>query len=456
MLLKHILNEVRSNARLNPRVSINSIIRREYDKAEQLSIGIKNSFVSFTRIEKLGINPKSKYNTPIGIYCYPSEYVLEQTGHDDERPMSDLPFAGSSPYGNVFNVRGNIIRIDTLSSVDYSTYLSKLEEICSRKFSHVETIKDAVKRFSNESHTSAKFPDLDGGRLWYVIKCLAELISMHVEINSSNIWSNLFRLIGVDGVVDMGSGIIHTSEPTQAVIFNLQSIINNIRVENKYSSFDKNKTNEKQDIINQITSTTMLSSKLSYYIYRHPHLFKYVKDQDARTKMLQQHSSLLLYLSNITKEDFLTSLVSSHLAMFKAMSYINRKNKYSRWDMISMYGKESFSEEIYRIHINEFKRLSNVANKVGKLLTENDVIKLINDVNITHSDTIMDILWSFPNSDQILRLLFDKYTEYVMYLYDGRSSNLRPNQRQLVKHLVEEKMAGKERNSKKDTNNVIA
>jgi len=70
-----------------------------------------NLYLSFTSIEKLGINPMSTYNTPIGIYAYPASYVLSMTrggGRDDDTlwsPDQDLPFAGEKPYIQVFTAR---------------------------------------------------------------------------------------------------------------------------------------------------------------------------------------------------------------------------------------------------------------------------------------------------------------------------------------------------------------
>ena len=31
----------------------------------------KTQYISFTAIDKIGINPRSTYSTPVGIYCYP-------------------------------------------------------------------------------------------------------------------------------------------------------------------------------------------------------------------------------------------------------------------------------------------------------------------------------------------------------------------------------------------------
>jgi len=32
--------------------------------------------VTYTNVDKVGINPKSKYNTPLGIYFYPLDWTI--------------------------------------------------------------------------------------------------------------------------------------------------------------------------------------------------------------------------------------------------------------------------------------------------------------------------------------------------------------------------------------------
>ena len=122
---KQYLQEARKNPELNPKISVNQEIISHLDNAKKLSgTAVKNSFVSFTQIDKLGINPSSKYDTPLGIYSYPAEYVEKQTGKD--KPMSTLPFAGSSPFANIFSVRGNIVDLNNLSNRDLQQYYEKL------------------------------------------------------------------------------------------------------------------------------------------------------------------------------------------------------------------------------------------------------------------------------------------------------------------------------------------
>ena len=106
--------EARKNPDLNPKTPINDIISSAVDNTTDEIAGTKNLFVSFTAIEKIGVNPLSKYSTPIGIYAYPGEYVKSHVG--SAGPMTLLPMAGEQPYANTFKAHGNIINLATISS----------------------------------------------------------------------------------------------------------------------------------------------------------------------------------------------------------------------------------------------------------------------------------------------------------------------------------------------------
>ena len=67
------LKEARRNPELNPKTSINQEIQDYVDSSTE------PAFVSFTSLDKLGINPNSVHKTPIGIYAFPASYVLEKT-----------------------------------------------------------------------------------------------------------------------------------------------------------------------------------------------------------------------------------------------------------------------------------------------------------------------------------------------------------------------------------------
>jgi hypothetical protein len=57
-------------------------------------------FASFTDLPKLGINPQSEYDTPIGVYAYPIGYTYRK--FTDTSGKFGVPFAADSSYIHIF------------------------------------------------------------------------------------------------------------------------------------------------------------------------------------------------------------------------------------------------------------------------------------------------------------------------------------------------------------------
>lgn len=231
--------EARKNPEQTPKHAINDIVIAATRETDSSVADTKNLFVSFTSVDKLGINPGSEYKTPIGIYAYPAEYVVDTVG--EYASIASLPFAGTSPYVNLFNASGNIINIATITAADTRKYYRKIADLWVQlSGKDWKTSVDNVEDYTNDAGSKAKFPDYPGGQLWYVtMQAAEELFSKAWNTTPVVAWNKLFRSIGVDGVVDYtpegGTGIIHTNEPTQAVFFSVNSIENVKRYDNKYS-----------------------------------------------------------------------------------------------------------------------------------------------------------------------------------------------------------------------------
>lgn len=229
--------EARSNPSQNPKTYINDVFINLLDQTTNTVGGIKNLFTSFTEVDKLGINPKSKFNTPMGIYAYPVSWVVKTLGR--ERSTGTLPFAGDQPYVNVFNATGNILNVATVKQSDLSPYYKKIAQVWATHFG--KDIKQAtadIKNILADAATDAtvKTP---GGKFWFVTMTVANDITTGSS-KPMMTWAKLFRQIGIDGVVDCGTNgagksIIHENEPTQAVFFSVNAIANNKRYNNTTS-----------------------------------------------------------------------------------------------------------------------------------------------------------------------------------------------------------------------------
>lgn len=127
------LDELRSHPEKNPKVSAISALER-YEGRDDI-------FISFRDIEKLGINPGSTYDTPIGIYAYPLSAVLGgRTAEDFESPESifaktmnhHVPFAGDKPFIHVFSVKsreGIVWDMKAYSDADLDADIVKLRKL---------------------------------------------------------------------------------------------------------------------------------------------------------------------------------------------------------------------------------------------------------------------------------------------------------------------------------------
>lgn len=227
--------ELRKNPESNPKIN-------PVKKLIELSKQHDNLFVSMTTVDKLGINPQSKYDTPIGIYSYPVSYVISKTRTSDN--FGNLPFAGKAPYINIFTL-SNVLNIDDMTASDVKNYLVKIEDLIIEdelftnhddEYDYTEGVLDDIKLYHSKSY-SESLVNSPGGKFWYVTMKVAQRIADDTGKSKTSVpivWNWLFRSIGIDAVVS-GTGIIHSNEPMQCVIFNPKAIKMVARLDNKHT-----------------------------------------------------------------------------------------------------------------------------------------------------------------------------------------------------------------------------
>jgi hypothetical protein len=257
--IQTFLQEARSNPNLNPKIPIGSHLWMYAAKAKKIpGIGIVNAFVSFTEIDKLGINPQSTFNTPLGIYAYPIDFALDAA----HTHMHFLPYAGDQPFVNLFQVKGNMIDLNHMTYSDLNKYVNEIKLAIAKehrvksgteKFEEIDNIIDALVDEADSKAKNASY----GGRFWYITKEATAYFAKYKNIQwqkktiikrddnvifktkrYSIFWNKLFREIGIDAAFDNGAGIIHSNEPNQLVVFNPRSIKNKERHYNKYNPDD--------------------------------------------------------------------------------------------------------------------------------------------------------------------------------------------------------------------------
>jgi hypothetical protein len=93
-------DEARKNPEMNPHIGAWDYVDKYKDD--------EDVYISFTEIDKIGINPQSKYNTPVGIYTYPLKEFIEnycfnppwENNKYNKTVGSYAPFAGNAKYVN--------------------------------------------------------------------------------------------------------------------------------------------------------------------------------------------------------------------------------------------------------------------------------------------------------------------------------------------------------------------
>lgn len=243
----HHFDERTYDADLGAGASSTEIVFKYY---QDRSYDPKNLFVSFTQKDKIGINPQTKYDTPVGIYAYPVEELFEDNVDPDHYNLklgSFVPFAGQQPWVTLFQPRNpdkviqDIADQHTYTQNDllrdlqvlYEEFLLPDEKLSnSLPFRRSEEMIDWADKF-------ARYPQVPGGILWAAIWKLSQRLDAYWNFRSKpkTIFTKMLITLGYDGVANRSyPPIIHQSEPQQAVFFGRNVIDVIQRIPNEHRS----------------------------------------------------------------------------------------------------------------------------------------------------------------------------------------------------------------------------
>lgn len=194
-------------------------------------------YISYRNINKIGINPNNEYNTPYAIYAYPLNSFLGAMKHS-----GDVPFAGDHPYIYVFRVKPEyrsrfIDDVYQYSSADFDRDFEKLKRFAKSLTKQPYGSanyggQDYDDIFDLDTYIGYKgFPRVKNpfGTLWFYIRELSDQAHRYSEEYKNSeptmVWNVILRkVLGYCGVCDRGQGIIHPSEPTQAIFLSKDCI----------------------------------------------------------------------------------------------------------------------------------------------------------------------------------------------------------------------------------------
>ena len=284
-----------------------SEFRLKRDNSIELAPFLKQGYyASFTILPKLGINPKSRFATPLGIYAYhlgneATQYAIR---------TNSLPYASDRPFVNIFTTTGNIVDLDENDDWPWTKITNHFVSLFEIDPDDVGVIKHMLifelLPYAKDTARSGRMASI----FWNFTRLLSILIKelktnhrgrytpddLHDDIelikNGSNrhksapaIWSSIFLAAGIDGFVDT-MGVIHENEPEQAVFFNPRMIRLVARIENEWDTNNKS--------IFTVDSPDTLKSALAI-MTRHPDSYEPVtfiwSYMMGRTRTLYPHRS---------------------------------------------------------------------------------------------------------------------------------------------------------------------
>lgn len=208
-------NEI-SEARRNPELNkhrdrgVRTVVQMLHNRRTD------NVGISMTELPKLGINPKTEYSTPVGVYFYPAYYYIDEYG--------SVPFKEDAPYIQVFEFDyGKLLSTHDYTESDYD------RDVNSLMANYPDAVSE-IKQLYSQAEDEAKIK-IPAGYIWYITYKLSTWLAYgegHVPymgtkgkaLKHSIIWNTMLRQLGYDVVIDDGSGVIHGNEPTQGVILN--------------------------------------------------------------------------------------------------------------------------------------------------------------------------------------------------------------------------------------------
>jgi len=246
---KDFLLERRTNIEDNPKISAYEILKK-YKNDDDI-------YISFTIINKVGINPKSDFNTPNGIYCYPIKEIWKKYNIDIQQSVGEVvPFGGDRPYIQVLRLVNDDGFINDMYydyKIDnYDRDISKLKDLVD---DNVDELNDIIE----SSNTKSRLTNKPIGRFWFITREIAinknNSFNMFGKGELTMRWNNILRQLGYTGFADKsGKGIIHPSEPLQAVFLSIKPVKWIEMVNNK--DYDKSKVDTtNKDIWLNITNS---------------------------------------------------------------------------------------------------------------------------------------------------------------------------------------------------------
>lgn len=303
----------------------------------------ENLAVTYTAVDKVGLNPKNKHDTPLGIYLYPLDYVIEK--------KMNVPFAGDQPHINVCEFARPHKILQMTSDVSNQRQVDILPLFFPKE--DVDQASKSIGKYELRSNYS---------KLWLMTKILSD--------DKPTQWNANLRKCGIDGFVDHGTGTIHSNEPTQCVVFAANALKLLHSIDNPM--FNK-KTNEKKYDIGKMSDEQIIRMLQSYTDLNIKNFFQSEKYTDRTAELI------IKYKSELSTENITVLL---HKAIDKdkiAESIINKKQNISIGDVSYLLhyaiNKEKIAgligaDNISKLPVNNIAYVLKYSNKTAQIINK--------------------------------------------------------------------------------------
>ena len=307
----------------------------------------ENLVVTFTAIDKVGINPKSKYDTPLGIYFYPLDYVIHKE--------MDVEFAGNQPYINVCEFTRPDKILHMTDDVNNQKGLELLNVFPQ------EEVDVAMQNISNNYMYNYMLRS-DYSELWLVTREIAGKRAIDVffygvqeKTNEAVLWNTNLRKCGIDGFLDHGTGTIHRNEPTQGVVFTANSLKRILVIPQRLFTKQGESMPVRKPLpdlnripLNQIENllkTRNLSDNDFHY------LLAFAPDKDEMAKLIVQHvkelsgDNINSLLGVVSDKQEMARLIAQHVTelnndnVYTLLNYVSDKE-----EMLKILGPENINK----------------------------------------------------------------------------------------------------------------
>ena len=197
------------------------------ERLEELA-GDDDAYVTFTDIPKVGVNPNTKWNTPLGVYAYPVWFIVEEWDNLKKHGI----FALDRKYANILKHTRNGKYIYDIgydyTKPQFTKDLKTLNEHLLKEYDFItpEKLEEAM---ATVKKGEGVYTDSPGSVMWSYIHELSIEVAETLKKSSPKDIATLqykwwSKLLGYNMIGDNSNlGIIHPNEPSQAIFMSPES-----------------------------------------------------------------------------------------------------------------------------------------------------------------------------------------------------------------------------------------